>query len=76
MVQASGQDVSWAPSFGGFLGTSNWQETSGQTQNKLEGLHISSGLGTPPEELENVAGERRDVWNTLLSLLPLRPSPS
>lgn len=23
------QDASWVPSFGGFLGTSNWQDTQG-----------------------------------------------
>lgn len=27
----------------------NWEETSGQTQNLLEGLHISSLLGTPKD---------------------------
>ncbi|KAK5617009.1 hypothetical protein CRENBAI_016487, partial [Crenichthys baileyi] len=28
----------------------------------------------PPEELEDVSGER-DVWVSLLSLVPLRPGP-
>jgi len=28
-------------------GTSDWEESLGQTQNPLEGLYISSGLGTP-----------------------------
>ena len=27
-------------------GTSDWEEIQGQTQNMLEGLHISPGLGT------------------------------
>jgi len=36
-----------APLFKGFLGMSNWEETPGQTQNALEGLYISSGMGTP-----------------------------
>ena len=31
-------------------------------------------LGVPPEELEKVAGDR-DVWVSLLKLLPLRPDP-
>lgn len=39
----------------------NWEETLGQTQNSLEGLHILSDL---QDKLENVAGER-GVWNTL-----------
>lgn len=32
---------------------------------RLEGLYISSDLGTPREELEIAAWER-DVWNILL----------
>ena len=35
------------PTFGGFPGTTNWEETLGQTHNSWERLHISSGLGTP-----------------------------
>ena len=31
-------------------------------------------LGVPPEELEEVAGDR-DVWVSLLKLLPPRPDP-
>ncbi|MED6241891.1 hypothetical protein ATANTOWER_029426 [Ataeniobius toweri] len=31
-----------------------------------------NALGSPPEELEEVSGER-DVWASLLSLLPRRP---
>ncbi|TWW74429.1 hypothetical protein D4764_14G0004320 [Takifugu flavidus] len=31
-------------------------------------------LGTPPDELEEVAGER-EVWASLLRLLPLQPDP-
>jgi len=27
----------------------DWEETPGQTQNLLEGLYISSGLGTPQD---------------------------
>lgn len=28
---------SWAPPFGGFLGTTNWEETPGQNQDSLGG---------------------------------------
>jgi len=59
------------------MGTSNWEETAGQTQNPLEGLYISSGLGTsqdPQEEPESVAGEK-EAWGALLSRLPPRPGP-
>lgn len=51
-------DASWAPSFKGSLGLSNWVET----QNLLEGLYISSGLGmlwNPQEDLESVEVEMR-----------------
>lgn len=37
--------ASWVPSLGGFLGTTEWEETPGQTQNMLEGLYILSVLG-------------------------------
>jgi len=39
------------------LQMSNWEETPGQTQNPLEGLYISSGLGTP-RDLPGGTGER------------------
>ena len=45
MVWAFGQDASWTLPFGEVPGSSNWQETLGQTQNTLEGLHISTGQG-------------------------------
>lgn len=38
--------------------TTNWEETLGQTQNPLEELYISSGLGILQEELESVLGKR------------------
>jgi len=37
------------------LGMSDWEETPGQTQNPLEGLYISSGLGIP-QDLPGGAG--------------------
>ncbi|TWW53859.1 hypothetical protein D4764_0097120, partial [Takifugu flavidus] len=52
-------------------------ETPGETQDTLERLCLSTGLGTlgiPPDELEEVAGER-EVWASLLRLLPPRPDP-
>ena len=48
MVHMSDKDASRKRCFRGFLGTSNWEETSGQTQNMLEGLHILSGLWDLP----------------------------
>ncbi|KAI3369843.1 hypothetical protein L3Q82_024419 [Scortum barcoo] len=47
----------------------------GKTQDTLERLCLSAGLGTPrgpPEELEEVSGVR-EVWASLLRLLPPRP---
>ena len=43
--------------FGGFPGTSDGEETLRQTQNPLERLYISSGLGTPRDP-PGGAGER------------------
>ncbi|MED6264271.1 Trafficking protein particle complex subunit 14 [Characodon lateralis] len=54
---------------------SHREEAQGTAQDTLEGPCLSAGLGTPwapPEELEEVSGER-DVWASLLSLLPPRP---
>ena len=57
MVRAFDQDATRAPPFGGFPGTSDWEETPRQTQNPLERLYISSGLGTPRDP-PGGAGER------------------
>jgi len=54
-----------------------WEETPGQTQNTLEGLHILLAwerLGITQEELESVAGEK-EAWGALLRQLPPRPGP-
>lgn len=51
------------------------EESSGKTQDTLEGLYLLAGLGcpgTPQEELANAAGERED-WASLLRILPPRP---
>ncbi|MEQ2252441.1 hypothetical protein ILYODFUR_021765, partial [Ilyodon furcidens] len=56
--------------------TSHREEAQGTAQDTLEGLCLSAGLGTPlapPEELEEVSGER-DVLVSLLSLLPPQPA--
>ena len=42
------------------------EETSGQTHNMLEGLHILSGLGTSQEALEEMSGEK-GIWANLFS---------
>lgn len=47
MVWASSQNVSWAPPFGRFQDTPNWDETLAQTQTFLERLYSSFGLRTP-----------------------------
>lgn len=36
VVWSSDQDSSWVPSLGGFRGTSDWEDTLGQTKNLLE----------------------------------------
>ena len=46
------------------------EEALGKTQDTLEGLCHSAGLRTPREELEE-ASEEREVWASLLRLLPL-----
>jgi len=66
-----------APVLRGFPGTSDWEETPRQTQNPLEGLYISSGLGTPRDP---PGGAREGCWGegslgALLSLLRPRPGP-
>lgn len=68
-----GSRSSRALPFGGFSRAQpTMRSPPGQTQNLLEGWHMSSGLGMPQdppqEDLESVAGER-EVWDTLLSLL-------
>ena len=57
---------------------SDWEKTTRQTQDMLERLHLLAGLGAPrlgvfSEELVEVAGGR-DVWASLLKLLPPRPN--
>ena len=47
MVRASGQDAHWAPPLGGVPGTTGGVETSGNTQDQVEGLYLNTGLGTP-----------------------------
>lgn len=53
VVRASDRDPSLAPHSGGFPGMTNWEETSRQTQDQLEGLCISSG---------STAGSLRRSW--------------
>ena len=58
------------------LDTSHWEEAPGKTQDTLEGLSRLAWecLRVPQEELVEVAGER-EVWASLLRLLPPRPDP-
>uniref|UniRef100_A0AAV2JNG5 Reverse transcriptase domain-containing protein n=1 Tax=Knipowitschia caucasica TaxID=637954 RepID=A0AAV2JNG5_KNICA len=41
------RDASWTPSWGGVPGTSHREEAPGKTQDTLERLCLSAGLGTP-----------------------------
>ncbi|MEQ2230860.1 hypothetical protein ILYODFUR_033603, partial [Ilyodon furcidens] len=47
VARASISDASWTPSSGGVPGTSHWEEAQGTTQDTLEGLCLSAGLGRP-----------------------------
>lgn len=51
-----------------FTSTANWEETSGPTQNALEGLHISYGLG-------NHMGSPRRSWTSLTGERDVKSSP-
>ncbi|KAI3362039.1 hypothetical protein L3Q82_012378 [Scortum barcoo] len=57
---------------------SHREEAPGKTQDTLERLCLSAGLGTPrvpPEELEEVSGVR-EVWASLLRLAAsMTPGP-
>ena len=46
----------WAPPCGGVSGTSNQEETSGLTRDTLEGLYLSTGLGTPQDSPGRAGG--------------------
>ncbi len=62
---------------GGVPGAFHREETPGKTQDMLEGLCLPTGLGTPLY-LPGGAGGRsreREVWTSLLRLLPPRPGP-
>ncbi len=67
VVRAFDRDASWAPSFGGFSGFPTGRRPQGRPRTGWRDYisHLAwECLGIPPEELENVAGER-DVWTTL-----------
>lgn len=62
-----------APWVGGFWGSSQYEETSGQNKEPLQGLSLLLLLnifGIPNNELETVAREREE-WLSLLDLLLL-----
>ena len=56
MVRASSEDASRTPPCGGVSGMSNREETSGPTQDTLEGLYLSAGLGTPRDSPGRAGG--------------------
>lgn len=70
---ASGQDAFWMAPWSGVPATSHWvrrcpEEDPGQHK-RLSLVLAWEGLGIPPEELAQVAGER-EVWVSLFKLLP------
>ncbi|KAI3362565.1 hypothetical protein L3Q82_012271 [Scortum barcoo] len=72
------KDASRTPPCGGVSGMSIREETLGQTQDTLEGLYLSTVLGTPqgsPWRSWLKWLEERTVWASLLRMLPLRPRP-
>jgi len=75
VFRVSGQNASWSLTFGGFSGTSFWEEAPVQTQDSLDGLYVPSSLGMP-QVPSRAAGECHwggVVWVSLLDLLPPRP---
>lgn len=57
--------------FGCLLGASLWrcflapptgEETQEKTQNTMEGLYISPGMGTPKEEVRGIARGEEGIW--------------
>ncbi|KAJ0029315.1 hypothetical protein NQD34_004312 [Periophthalmus magnuspinnatus] len=54
---ASVMNVSWTPLWGGVPGMSHWEEGHGKTQETLEGLCLSTGLGMPWGPTGSVWGE-------------------
>ena len=56
MGRASGQDASRTLPWGGVSGTANREETSGSTQDTLERLYLSAGLGTPGDSPGGAGG--------------------
>lgn len=77
VVLGSHQHAPWAPPNGGFPGNSHNEKRLGNTLNSPTRQYIPSGLGTlwdPQNELMDVVGER-DIWGSLLDLLPQRSNP-
>ncbi len=74
VARASVPDASWMPSWGAVLGVSHREETPGKT---LEGLCLPTGLGMPRCPPGGAGGcvSEREVWASLLRLLPPRPGP-
>ena len=56
----------------GISAMSNQQKAMMQTQNTLEGRHLPAGLGTrwSPHRGAGRGGQEREVWASLLKLLP------
>lgn len=77
MVWASGEDASWTSPQGGVSGMSITEETLGLTQDTLNVLCVSAGLGTPQVgEADHDNGLERQYkcshwWSIFLCLLDM-----
>ena len=75
MAWTSVLDASWTPPWGGGPGTRRRPRGRPRTRWRDYVSRLAwERLGVPPEELEEVSGVR-EVWASLLRLLPPRPGP-
>ena len=66
MVRAFRMDASWTPPWGDVSGMSIWEETPRKTQDTLERLYLSAGLGTPLDPLTGAGGSSRGQESLVL----------
>lgn len=71
MVWASGKDAFWTPSGGGVPACPSGKRPQGKHRDYIF-QQAWKHLWIPQDELEELAREK-DIWVSLLSLLPLRP---
>lgn len=77
VVRASVSDASWTPPWGGVSGLFHRDEAPGKTQDTLEKLHLSAGLGAPWDPTggarESVQGEESLGFSTRGAASVTRP---